>query len=141
MKKDVCLIIPLLIVFLFFSCNKCNDADCPAGPLLIYKINVVDNLALSVYGSSTTQFDRNDLSVNSSAVSLGFEDTLIVAIPRISVKSFTINYNDSLSTIVQTKYKKVTPNDDCCSDYDFPIQILVDGLPCDSCAIIQVVVN
>lgn len=137
------LILIFIHIFLLLGGSSCKDPcdynECPTTPQIIHRINLIDSDQKSVYGSSTKQFDKDEIKINSSFVDFKFEDSLLLLIQRPTVNEFNISYNDTTSTKISVKYQSKSPNDECCSDYNWPSQTLIDNIPlCDTCMVITV---
>lgn len=140
MKIKLFLIGSIILLLWLSSCSdSCDDNDCPVSPQLIHRLNVIDADQKSVYGSSTNQFDKSELKISSELVDFKFEDSLLILTQRLVVRAFNVRYNDTTSTKITVKYQTISPNDECCSDYLWPNQTLIDNTPlCDTCEVIIV---
>lgn len=127
----------LILLFLILStigCNTCRDVNCPVSAVLFHTINLVDSNQNSVYGSSTTQFDKAQVKITPNSTSFRFQDSLLIIDQYSFIENLTINYNDSTSTTISVNYELTSSRDECCGDFKTATQVLINGTPkCDTC--------
>ena len=138
------LIFMLLIIPIMFllGCEKCRDSDCPSFSSLIHTVNLVDSNMRSVYGSSPIHFDRTEIEITSGSAGVTFDDTLVLIRQRLFDSNVIVSFNYSISTRISVNTITEDPADECCSKYEIPSDVLVDGVSlCDTCLTIIVRVN